>query len=53
MSCSPTGNPDGPLNSGRVTAGVPSALHVYARAALLAALVVYGVKLAAMDVPSK
>jgi hypothetical protein len=30
-----------------------SALHVYARAALFAALVVYGVKLAAMDVPSK
>jgi hypothetical protein len=28
------------------------ALHVYARAALLAALVVYGFKLAAMDVPS-
>jgi hypothetical protein len=29
-----------------------SALHVYARAALLAALVAYGVKLAAMDIPS-
>ncbi len=28
------------------------ALHVYARAALLAALIVYGVKLAAMDIPS-
>ncbi len=28
------------------------ALHVYARAALLAVLIVYGVKLAAMDVPS-
>jgi hypothetical protein len=27
-------------------------LHVYARAALLAALIVYGVKLAAMDVPT-
>jgi hypothetical protein len=29
-----------------------SALHVYARALLLALLIVYGVKLAAMDVPS-
>lgn len=29
-----------------------NALYVYARAALLAALIVYGVKLAAMDVPS-
>jgi len=27
-------------------------LHVYARAALLAALIVYGVKLAAMDIPA-
>lgn len=29
-----------------------SALHVYARAVLLAAIIVYGIKLAAMDVPS-
>lgn len=29
-----------------------NSLHVYARAALLAALIVYGVKLAAMDIPS-
>jgi hypothetical protein len=29
-----------------------NALYVYARAALLAALVIYGVKLAAMDIPS-
>lgn len=32
--------------------GEVNALHVYARAALLAVLVVYGVKLAAMDIPS-
>src|SRR5687768_537806 len=28
------------------------ALHVYARAALLALLIVYGIRLAAMDIPS-